>query len=185
MTSYPNQLKQLITQTTWILNALRIVRNLELTDCWIGAGFVRNAVWDNLHDKKQSDLTDIDIIYFNKNNLTKSTDLILEKKLQILNPNLTWSVKNQARMHLRNNHEPYIDCNDAISYWPETATAIAIRLNSKDEIEYLAPYGLDDLFNLILRHSHKSNLESFKIRLASKKWKKKWENLTVINEYNY
>ncbi|WP_404943225.1 nucleotidyltransferase family protein, partial [Pseudomonas sp. DP16D-T1] len=33
---------------------LEIVRSLNLPDCWIGAGFVRNAVWDHLHGRSSS-----------------------------------------------------------------------------------------------------------------------------------
>ena len=31
------------------MNALYAVQALELNDGWIGAGFVRDAVWDHLH----------------------------------------------------------------------------------------------------------------------------------------
>ncbi|WRQ77412.1 nucleotidyltransferase family protein [Pseudomonas saxonica] len=31
-----------------------MVRSLNLPDCWIGAGFLRNAVWDYLHGRSPS-----------------------------------------------------------------------------------------------------------------------------------
>jgi hypothetical protein len=36
-------------------------------------------------------------------------------------------------------------------YWPETATAVAVRRNDEDGCEVAAPFGVDDLFGLILR----------------------------------
>ncbi len=54
-------------------------------------------------------------------------------------------------MHQRNNHEPYRSTADALLYWPETATAVAVRISSSTLIEIVAPYGLDDLFALRLR----------------------------------
>lgn len=172
-----HQLVQIISSDIGMLNTLRTIKNLKLPDCWIGAGFVRNAVWDYLHDQNQSTLTDIDVIYFNPKNTSQTSDRTIEEQLNRITPQLNWSVKNQARMHIRNGHPPYLDCNDAISYWPETATSIAIRLTSNNKIEYLAPYGLDDLFNLIVRHSHKSNIDSFEARMTAKKWKEKWIKL--------
>jgi len=43
-------------------------------------------------------------------------------------------------MHSVNSDEPYDSTLDAIKYWPETATAIAIRINQEDEIEFSAPH---------------------------------------------
>jgi hypothetical protein len=40
------------------------VRSLALPDCWIGAGFVRNAVWDHLHGREPAfPGTDVDVIW--------------------------------------------------------------------------------------------------------------------------
>ena len=33
----------------WQRDVLLAVRDLGLKDCWVAAGFVRNAVWDLLH----------------------------------------------------------------------------------------------------------------------------------------
>ena len=32
-----------------IISVLRLVEALAIEDCWIGAGFIRNAIWDHLH----------------------------------------------------------------------------------------------------------------------------------------
>ncbi len=42
---------------------LELVASFGLPDCWIGAGFVRNAVWDALHGRDVSPIsTDVDVI---------------------------------------------------------------------------------------------------------------------------
>ncbi|WP_419747544.1 nucleotidyltransferase family protein [Pseudomonas syringae] len=48
-------------------------------------------------------------------------------------------------------NEPYLSTTDAMRYWPETATAIAIRLGESGSCEIAAPLGLDDLFGLVIR----------------------------------
>ena len=87
-------------------------------------------------------------------------------------------------MHIRNGHEQYSNCNEAISFWPETATAIAVRLNFKNKIEYIAPYGLEDLINLLVIPTPKFDLNIYKSRIEKKKWKEKWNKLKIKTGYN-
>ena len=179
-----NILIKIIENDKWMTNILKVVRDLNLNDCWIGAGFVRNKIWDEKHRKDRTELNDIDIIYFDKSNPTKEYDFQIENKLRKLNPNLNWSVKNQSRMHIRNGHKQYTDCNKAISFWPETATSIAVRLNLKNQIEYIAPYGLEDLFNLLVIPTPEFNLTVYNERIAKKNWKKEWNMLKIKTGYN-
>ncbi|SIT11938.1 hypothetical protein SAMN05421766_11144 [Zobellia uliginosa] len=184
MKKLENELIEIIENDIWMTNILKTVRNLNLNDCWIGAGFVRNKVWDEKHGKDRTKLNDIDVIYFDKSNPIKKYDLQIENKLRKLNSNLKWSVKNQARMHIRNEHQQYTNCKHAISFWPETATSIAVRLNLENQIEYIAPYGLDDLFNLLVRPTPKFDLVIYNDRIKNKRWKEKWSKLEVETGYN-
>ncbi len=168
-----------IENDNWMIEILKIIRDLNLNDCWIGAGFVRNKIWDEEHKITRTKLNDIDVIYFDSVHNIKEFDIAIENKLKKNYPKLNWSVKNQARMHVRNNHQEYANCKEAISFWPETATAIAVRLNKNNKIEYIAPYGLNDLFNLIVKPTPKFNLTTYKNRLAKKQWKEKWSKLII------
>ncbi|WP_289040222.1 nucleotidyltransferase family protein [uncultured Zobellia sp.] len=165
-------------------NILKAVRGLDLHDCWVGAGFVRNKIWDVKHGKDRTTLNDIDVVYFDKSNPDKKYDLEIENKLKNFNSSLNWSVKNQSRMHFRNGHKQYTDCKQAIAHWPETATSIAVRLNFENKIEYIAPYGLEDLFNLLVRPTPNFDLTTYNARIANKKWKEKWSNLVIKTNHN-
>lgn len=177
-----HELQQIIQDDPWMMEVLKIVRSQQLNDSWIGAGFVRNKVWDVKHEKIRTPLNDIDVIYFDDSQPEKSFDEQFEKRLKEINHELNWSVKNQARMHLRNNHEPYIDCNHAISFWPETATSVAVRLNYKDEIECIAPHDLKDLFNLLVVPTPNFSPTTYQERIAQKGWKKNWNQLEIRTE---
>ena len=179
-----NELFGIIKSDKWIIEILKTIRDLELNDCWIGAGFVRNKIWDAKHGKDRSELNDIDVIYFDKLNLDKEHDLGIEFKLKRFYPKLNWSVKNQARMHLRNGHEQYANCNEAISFWPETATSIAIRLSFENQIEYMAPFGLEDLFNLIVMPTPRFDLVAYEKRIERKNWKEKWNKLKIRRDHS-
>ena len=45
----PSKLAAFILALAEMLRALQAVARLDLPDAWIGAGFIRNAVWDALH----------------------------------------------------------------------------------------------------------------------------------------
>ena len=160
---------------------LGVVSGLGLPDCWIGAGFVRNAVWDYLHQRPLSPLCgDVDVIWYDPNRTDPSEDRRQEATLRSVEPTITWSVKNQARMHARNADSPYTSASDAMRYWPETATAVAARRLGIDGCEIAAPMGLADLFGLILRPTPRFTDEKRHIyadRLKSKGWLELWPML--------
>ena len=62
--NYETQIKEWLFADDSMMGVLRAVRDLELPDCWIGAGFLRNKVWDELHNSQYRSLFDIDVIYF-------------------------------------------------------------------------------------------------------------------------
>lgn len=174
---YERRLVSIIEQDPWMVDILYHVKSLDLNDCWVGAGFVRNKVWNTLHNIQTTILNDIDVIYFDRNNLDLNRDQEIEDLLKAKNPDVKWSVKNQARMHLRNDHPPYENCKEALSFWPETATATAVRLTPQNQLELLAPYGLEDLFKLQVRLSPSASIESFNKRIEEKQWKETWNKL--------
>lgn len=89
------------------LHLLRVLREVGPEGAWIGAGFVRNAVWDHLHGYGEATpLADIDVLHFAPRALDPQADADFEAALR-RRCEAPWSVKNQARMHLRNGDRPY------------------------------------------------------------------------------
>ena len=150
---------------------------------WIGAGFVRNAVWDHLsgQDTEALPLADLDVVFHDSANATAEQDAAFEVALRIAAPDLPWSVRNQARMHERNGHRPYRDIADALAHWPETATAIAARLG-QNGVEILAPFGVEDVLEMIIRPTPAflTKQEIPLARLESKGWRKRWAGLRIV-----
>lgn len=164
--------------------ALRAVQALQLPDGWIGAGFVRDAVWDHLHGYGQCSIAgDVDVVWFDAAQRDPEQDYALEAQLNRQQPIFNWSVKNQARMHLRNGHAPYHSTQHALQLWPETATAVAVRLGEMTGIETIAPYGLDDLFALRLRPTpsfEHEKLPVFRQRVIAKRWMERYPELQLL-----
>ena len=77
-------------------------------------------------------LNDVDVIFFDPTDIGRERDDDITRRLVSTAPQTAWSVKNQARMHLRNGDEPYRNTCDALSFWCETPTAIAARLRATE-----------------------------------------------------
>ena len=163
---------------------LEVVQALHLPDCWIGAGFVRNAVWDYLHERAPTPPAgDVDVIWHDLRRADPAEDREHEAALRAAEPSIFWSVKNQARMHVRNDDTPYASATDAMRFWPETATAVAARRVGSSGCEVAAPLGLDDLVALVLRptpHFTGAKHSIFQARLRAKGWTSSWPKLRVL-----
>ena len=44
MQKLEKELIEIIESDVWMTNILKVVRDINLNDCWIGAGFIRNKV---------------------------------------------------------------------------------------------------------------------------------------------
>lgn len=175
----------LIKNDKWMMSVLGEAKKLNLPDWLIGSGFLRNKVWDYLHDIKRDigNTSDIDLVYFDFVNQDKVKDDELSLKMKGI-CGLDWEIKNQAYMHTKHNRvEPYKNSEEALSEWVETATCVAVRFKD-DELEIVAPYGIDDLVNLIIRPtpSYKQDLDTFYNRINNKKWLDKWNKLVVLED---
>ena len=162
------------------MQILATARRLGLNDWCLGAGFVRNLVWDRLHGFTTSTpLNDIDVIHFDSRHNDAERDQMLESRLLEWSVQ-PWSVKNQARMHLRSHRAPYRDSEDAISYWTEIETAVGARLQADGSIQLVAPFGLQALFNHSITFNPKSNnLAAFEQRVVDKQWLELWPQLKL------
>ncbi|QSX34853.1 nucleotidyltransferase family protein [Shewanella avicenniae] len=165
------QLQQLLfdwlRQDQLRMGALNALAALNLPNCYIAAGFVRHLVWDRLHGLEMP-LNDVDVIYFDPDDCSRAVERTYEQRLAALIP-LNWSVKNQARMHLKHGHRPYHSVSDAMSYWPELETAIAVSLH-QGQLQLLDNCCLHSLMSLYLSPNPLANAESFQLRISSKGW---------------
>ena len=172
-----------------MMEILRAARALDLPDWMIGAGFVRNKVWDHLHGfddagTPNSGGSDIDLIYFDGSDLTWEKEIAYDERLKAI-VDANWSAKNQARMHIKHDREDeYKNSEEALSEWIETPTCVAVRLENDDTLTLFVPHGIDDLVNLIVRPSpvYLNDLELFWSRVKGKHWQEKWPKLVVLEK---
>jgi hypothetical protein len=169
------------------MEALMTVRRLNLTSWCIGAGILRNIVWDHLHGYDiPCQFNDIDVAYFDSQNISAEQDHEFQKKLFSWLP-LPWEVTNQAGVHIwfesvfGHTVSPLSSLEEAVSTWPETATSIGVTLTDNDQIRVIAPFGFDDLFQCIVRrNSTRVSIETYRNRIAQKKYNERWPLVTVM-----
>ncbi|CAH2713065.1 hypothetical protein BACCIP111895_00198 [Neobacillus rhizosphaerae] len=180
-----NEIRKLIKSDKWMMDILKAVRSMNLPDCWVCAGFVRSKIWDVLHERNErSSIPDVDVIYFDPTNLDELNEKKHEEKLRMILPDVPWSVKNEARMHIRNNMLPYSSSVDAIAKFPETATALGVKLDINDKLILTAPHGIMDLINLEVKPTpfFTENIDQAAIyenRIKKKNWKSIWNRIKI------
>jgi len=86
-------------------------------------------------------------------------------------------------MHVANGDAPYPDVADAIWCWPETATAVAARIDG-GQVEVLAPHGIGNLVGLIVRPTpaFTRKMPVYQKPGAEKAWRQRWPNQKFVGE---
>ncbi|WP_070964133.1 nucleotidyltransferase family protein [Vibrio sonorensis] len=177
---HEKQLIEWLAEDKYRSELLKVVSELQLPDCYIAAGFVRNLVWDRLHKKVCSTpLNDVDVVYYDANEANPVAYQIYQDRLKAKRPDVAWQVRNQAKMHIRNGDMPYRSSVDAMSYWPEKETAVAARINAKGEVECVAAFGLETLFNGQITPNPKRSVQTFYRRVREKGWLVDWPQLKL------
>lgn len=185
--SLHRQLALFALETPWFMQALVAVRELGLPAWCIGAGAVRNLVWDRLQGHATpSSLADIDVAHFDADDLSPRRDAELQARLFRRLPQVPWEVTNQAAVHqwfeghFGHPVAPLQSLEAAVASWPEYATAVGVRLTDEGSIEVIAPHGLEDLFALrVRRNPARVSLDTYRARVAQKNYTARWPSVQI------
>jgi len=189
-TDLHNQLEQL-TQILLQSEPMRIVleksNEMGFTDYYVGAGCIAQTVWnyqlelDLLHG-----ISDFDVVYYDDSDLSAEAEHAFAHNLRtaVAASNINLDVNNQARVHLWYKDyfgydiTPYHSVEEAINSWPTTATSVGVRLES-GKLKVYAPFGLNDMFGLIVRANKAQITEKIYMDKVHK-WSAKWPSLKII-----
>lgn len=183
-----SELSVLVRASSLLMRALHAARDVDPPDWLIGAGVVRDHVWAHLHGIPPPPPRDVDLAFYDPGSPGEDREEEVRRELCERAPDLPWEVTNEARVHLWYPEvhgvdvSPLVSAEDAVGTWPETATAVAVRLTSDDRIRIVAPCGLEDLFGLIWRHNpRRAPVALFKQRLQSKRIVARWPRVRIID----
>lgn len=184
---YHAELQAFIQVHAELMRILHVLRDVE-PQAFIAAGVIRNSIWAHLHEQAYLlHQTEIDVVYFDVQDDGTGEQKIREQ-LEARFPQMVWDVVNQARVHhwYRLEHggciAPYCSLTEALAAWPETATAVAVQLDAHGQCQIVAPFGLQDLFELNLRWNPAMvSYAVFQQRFESKAFLSTWPKLKMIS----
>lgn len=177
-----DQLEAVVRRDAVFMAWLEAARECCPREWAIGAGALRNLVWDRLTGRRNPP-ADVDVAFFGG---ARESDV--ERCLRTRLPSAPWQAKDQALVHTWYERvfgfavEPLTSLADAVATWPETCTSVAVRLRSDGGLDLFAPCGLEDLFGMVLRRNpRRARVEDFRRRLAQKRITERWPGVTVVD----
>lgn len=184
---YQNLLKKNLFKHRDLYARLLFLRQVK-PEAFYSAGVIRNLIWSIAHDQHYAlSQTEIDVIFYDVEDESGFEQQHLAEILKQQFPENDWDVVNQAWVHQWYTTEngasipPLQSIQHALSLWPETATAVAVRLLENNALEIIAPFGLDDLFELKLRwNAALVSHDVFMQRMEEKQFLQKWHKLSLL-----
>lgn len=143
-----------------LMHLLYRLRSLRLPQWRLVAGCLYQTVWNVLTGHKRgTGIKDYDLIYFDQDDLSwEAEDAVIRRVAAATRDCLgPVEVRNQARVHLW--FESRFGCaypqltgaDEALRYYASIVHAVGVRLEDDDRIDLAAPFGLDDLFAMVIR----------------------------------
>lgn len=181
-------LGSILHQSEVIHTVLDRAERMHLPQWYLGAGSIAQTVWNYLcGNDLAAHIQDLDLVYFEIEDLGEERERQRAEDVR----GLLWGipipidVKNQARVHVWYEARfgypicPYRSVEDAINTWPTTATSVGVRVDARG-FQVYAPYGLNDLFGMIVR-PNKIQITEAIYRQKVTRWKACWPRLQIID----
>ncbi len=162
---------------------------LNLQDWYLGAGAVCQTIWNLQHGFPPSqNISDLDLVYFDASDISKEAEHKASLQAQELFSNFATPVEviNQARVHCWYAEQfgfaiqPYTSTEQAIATWPTTASSIGVRMNPDRSVKVCAPFGLSDIFEMIVRPNKRMVTRQI-YESKALKWKMHWPELKIVS----
>lgn len=180
-----DELCRLVRGDRRVMHLLQLVASLDLAQWCIAAGAIRNLVWDHLHGFAEPTApADIDVLIFDSRRTEPEYERQIEASLAALDPTVQWEVVNQATVHAyTGDPAPYRSIAEAMSRWADPMTAVGVSLSRDGSISVVAPFGLEDLFSMIVRPHLVAPraAQVYRERVAAKNWCARWPKVRVIH----
>lgn len=163
---------------------LDLVPALRLPDWYLGAGAITQTVWNQLHGYEPTNgIKDYDVVYFDPSRDDDDADRRVARELATA-LEISVDVTNEAYVHtwyprhFGRSIPPYVSTEHAISTWPTTASCIGIRPNQFGAFDICAPYGLADLWGMVVR-PNKAIVSREVYEAKTARWLQLWPELQV------
>jgi hypothetical protein len=180
-----DRLREHLSHHQVIAEILQKAPSLALGNWYLGAGCIAQTVWNFLHGFEPTfGIKDYDLVYHDAADLSLEAQARYQECANELfaHLNAAVEVQNEARVHLwyaeHFGYEiaPYESVEAAINSWPTTATCVGVRTASAGGLRVYAPFGLTDLFGMIVR-PNKMQITKELYEAKTERWTRLWPKL--------
>ena len=188
MTGLEIRLADIVRADPGLMHVLTTVRGLELNDWRVFSGAVYQSVWNAVAGRPAGyGIRDYDLGYFDPDTSWDAEDAVIKRVAAAFDEPFRGmvEVRNQARVHLwfeGKFGEPYDalpNTDAALARFVAPAFAVGVRLEEADTISVAAPFGLEDVFGMVLRPNPNRPLAKGWARAVSNAMER-WPELTII-----
>lgn len=154
----------------------------------MAGGAIAQTAWNAAFGRSPDHgLADIDLVYFDAEDLSEESEARHAERIRSLFPALPlWiDAKNEARVHLWYEAKfgysipPYRSSEHAISTFPTTAGSVGIR-PAGSGLSITAPFGLSDLLSCTVR-PNKVQITRAIYEAKVARWRQCWPELTIVD----
>jgi uncharacterized protein len=146
-----------------LMSLLRAIRPLRLPQWRLVGGCLYQTVWNALTGRDRgTGIKDYDLIYFDPADLSWPAEDAVIRRVAAATEGCAGPVetRNQARVHLwfaqrfGVAYPQLADADESLQYYVSIVHAVGVRLDDDDHFDIAAPFGLDDMFAMVIRPNY-------------------------------
>jgi hypothetical protein len=181
-------LRRALRRNRTLTEVLARAAGMNLPGWYLVAGCLYQTVWNVVSGQPpDAGILDYDLAYFDDSDLSwDAEDAVIKAGHQIFaGLPAPVQIRNQARVHLWYEQRfgvpcpPHTSTEAAIDTFEATAACLGIRRGPSGRRRIYAPYGLADVFNLVVRPNPVlAPRHVYQAKAA--RWRQQWPGLTVL-----
>lgn len=188
MSALEDRLVDIIRGYPDLMQVMTTVRSLDLPDWLIFSGSVYQSVWNAVAGRPAGyGVNDFDLGYFDVDTSWDAEDVVIKRVAAAFEEPLRSRVeaRNQCRVPIwfkdkfGEDYAPIASTAEALPRFVAPAFAVGVRLEADDSITVVAPFGLEDAFDMIIRPNPHRPLARDWAKVTAKA-KARWPELTVV-----
>jgi hypothetical protein len=169
------------------VRVLAALDRLALPDAWLVSGCIFQAVWNGLTGRPPGyGINDYDVFYFDPDTSYEAEDAVIRRcAAELGDVTAEVQVRNQARVAIwypekfGKPYAPVANATESLQRFLAPCCAVGLRRHD-GQIEIAAPFGLDDLFAMIIRPNALTTGPRDQYEAKAARWKSKWPEVTVL-----
>ncbi|WP_159441805.1 nucleotidyltransferase family protein [Williamsia sterculiae] len=175
-----------IRQNPMIVRLVDELPALDLPDWFVAGGALMQTVW-NVRTRRPVNhgILDYDVLYFDDSDLSEAAEqVVIDRVAAVFGADV--QIRNQARVHhwyadkfgMDSPVRPLRDSRDGIDQFVAPCVAVGVTRSDDGELTVYAPFGLDDMNTMIIRHNvARASREAFDAKAT--RWRSRWPEVTI------